>query len=163
AILEQLMAEGATHAAALVVDWQAFLARHPHLAKRGSFSKVAAGAPAAVDAVETAQQAEPGNVLAMQVLAASASNRYSLLFDGLHGEAAKALGLAAGDTIDPAVPLTELGLDSLMAVELRNALASRLGRTLPATLLFNYPTLGELTTHLLSELTESAVAAPGVD
>jgi hypothetical protein len=39
-----------------------------------------------------------------------------------------------------------------MAVELRNALAAQIGRPLPATLLFSYPTLDELTGHLLQEL-----------
>lgn len=48
-------------------------------------------------------------------------------------------------------PLRELGLDLLMAVQLRNALGLTLGRTLPATLLFNYPTISELTDYLLKQ------------
>ena len=42
----------------------------------------------------------------------------------------------------------DLGLDSLMAVQLRNRLGASLGRTLPVSLAFNYPTLGELTAFL---------------
>jgi acyl carrier protein len=62
------------------------------------------------------------------------------------------LGLAPAEPIDPARPLNALGLDSLMAVDLRNALGTRVGRTLPATLLFNYPTVGDLIEFLSSEV-----------
>ena len=54
--------------------------------------------------------------------------------------------------IIPAQPLQELGLDSLLSIELRNALGIALSRTLPATLLFNYPTLDALTDFLFREL-----------
>jgi hypothetical protein len=53
------------------------------------------------------------------------------------------------------MPLGELGLDSLLAVELRNTLATALGRALPATLLFDHPTIDALTDHLLGELSTS--------
>jgi acyl transferase domain-containing protein/acyl carrier protein len=49
-------------------------------------------------------------------------------------------------------PLRELGLDSLMAVEVRNLLAAKVGRPLPATLLFDHPTLDALATFLLEQL-----------
>jgi acyl carrier protein len=63
------------------------------------------------------------------------------------------LGMSAGDPIDPRQPLEELGLDSLTAVELRNILSSHLNlqRSLPATLVFDYPTINALTDHLAQD------------
>jgi acyl carrier protein len=75
----------------------------------------------------------------------------------------KALGVDPGRAVDPRTPLGELGLDSLLAVELRNTLGNAVGATLPATLLFDYPTIDTLTDYLLAEvpgLGEAPAAAP---
>jgi acyl carrier protein len=70
----------------------------------------------------------------------------------LHGfvaaAAAAVLGAAPNETPDPDIPLNEAGLDSLMALELRKSLGSGLDLRLPATLLFNFPTINALTEHL---------------
>jgi acyl carrier protein len=49
-------------------------------------------------------------------------------------------------------PVKQLGLDSLMAVELRNRLESSLGVTLSATLVFNYPTIAAMTPYLAQKM-----------
>lgn len=69
-------------------------------------------------------------------------------------QAMKALGLGSAEAIDPKQPLHELGLDSLMAVELRNLLGSglELPRALPATLVFDYPTVEALAGYLEREI-----------
>ena len=61
------------------------------------------------------------------------------------------LGLGDLD-LERARPLPELGLDSLMAVELRNALGGAIGRVLPTSLVFDHPTAEALTEYLAGEL-----------
>lgn len=77
---------------------------------------------------------------------------YERLFEAVTVQASRVLGLGPNDSLPPAVPLTELGLDSLMAVELRNALARVIGLPLPATLLFDYPSADALTRFIAAEV-----------
>ncbi len=49
-------------------------------------------------------------------------------------------------------PLRELGIDSLLTLELRNRLEATMKLTLSATLIFNYPTVAALTGHLADKL-----------
>ena len=49
-------------------------------------------------------------------------------------------------------PFGDYGLDSLMAVELKNRFESELGIPLPATLAWNYPTIATLSEHLAGQL-----------
>ncbi|MBA2896578.1 SDR family NAD(P)-dependent oxidoreductase [Nonomuraea soli] len=61
--------------------------------------------------------------------------------------------------IDPHLSLTRLGLDSLMAVELRNLVESRLGVRLPTPAFLDGPSVAELTGRVLARLGEG----PGHD
>jgi acyl transferase domain-containing protein/acyl carrier protein len=73
--------------------------------------------------------------------AAPPKKRRSLLLAHIRAAAERALGLASSAEIDPRRPLSEIGLDSLMAVEMRNTLGTSLNLRLPATLIFDYPTI----------------------
>lgn len=56
----------------------------------------------------------------------------------------------------------EMGLDSLMAVELASRLSKGLGVAVPSSALFNYPTIRELAEHLHGALFISIESAPEV-
>lgn len=76
----------------------------------------------------------------------------------VRAEVARVLSLKAGSPVAPERPLQELGMDSLMAVELRNALSRRAGVTLSATLAFDHPTVKAITAHLLGDVLRLADA-----
>ena len=60
----------------------------------------------------------------------------------------RTLDLRVDEEIDPGLPLSDLGMDSLLAIELRNNLSAALNRQLPSTILFDYPTLRNLIGYL---------------
>ncbi|MFF7942484.1 SDR family NAD(P)-dependent oxidoreductase [Nocardia gamkensis] len=68
------------------------------------------------------------------------------LLDLVRAHAMTALGRATA--VSDRTPLRELGLDSMMAVELRNALSADLGVRLPATLLFDHPTVAAVSEEI---------------
>ena len=66
------------------------------------------------------------------------------------------------ETIGEEEPLADAGMDSLLAVELRNALQREVGVALPATVAYDYPTVRALAQHLgamTSPAPEAAAAA----
>ncbi|MEU5637961.1 SDR family NAD(P)-dependent oxidoreductase, partial [Streptomyces rishiriensis] len=65
---------------------------------------------------------------------------------------ADVLGHAPETHIRPDTPFTQLGLDSLTALELRNSLSEATGARLPATLVFDHPTPEAVAELLLTEL-----------
>ena len=59
-----------------------------------------------------------------------------LLLNRIRQRVAWVLGLDPAEPLDPQEPLMDLGVDSLVAIELRNLLSSDLGQQLPATITF---------------------------
>jgi acyl transferase domain-containing protein/acyl carrier protein len=87
-----------------------------------------------------------------QVMEASPSERLSLLRSHIRGQVVKVLGLDPAHAVDVQQPLSELGLDSLMAVELMNTLGRSVASTLPATILYDYPTIESLAYYLATQV-----------
>jgi len=70
----------------------------------------------------------------------------------VRGHIARALGFKSPDALDLKQRLIDLGLDSLMTVELRNTLQLSLGCSLKSTLLFDYPTTEALVDYLAKQM-----------
>jgi acyl carrier protein len=71
-----------------------------------------------------------------------------MLLQHVRERALKVLGLAPTFPLDPLQGLRDVGLDSLLAIELRNALQADVNAPLPATLAFDFPTVEALTAFL---------------
>jgi NADP-dependent 3-hydroxy acid dehydrogenase YdfG/acyl carrier protein len=98
--------------------------------------------------LRSATQAASGAATLMARLAKlTAAERSQQLLAAVTTAVSTVMGVPAAK-LDPLSPLSELGLDSLMAVELRNHLAALTGLRLPSTLLFDYPTPVALTGFL---------------
>jgi acyl carrier protein len=63
----------------------------------------------------------------------------------------RGLACDAADELTDQASLFDLGIDSLMAVELRNALSREFNVALSATALFDYPLLGDLVQYVCHE------------
>ncbi len=85
------------------------------------------------------------------------SEHGEILVDFVRRHVAQALRRDVASSIDRNHPLVDLGLDSLMAVELRNRLSTelRLDRPLPATLIFDYPSIGHIASFVAIQLAEA--------
>ncbi|WP_347952083.1 phthiocerol type I polyketide synthase PpsB [Mycobacterium tuberculosis] len=83
-----------------------------------------------------------------------AEKRRDMLFDHVGALAATVMGMPPTEPLDPSAGFFQLGMDSLMSVTLQRALSESLGEFLPASVVFDYPTVYSLTDYLATVLPE---------
>ncbi|HEX5051956.1 MAG TPA: SDR family NAD(P)-dependent oxidoreductase, partial [Planctomycetota bacterium] len=91
-------------------------------------------------------------VPAIDLTAVPPAARAATLAGLVKSHVAAALGFAAAADVDAERTFQEQGLDSLMAVDAKDRLEAALGRSLPATLLFDFPDVERLAAQLLGML-----------
>lgn len=106
---------------------------------------VTSGAPRPAAGTETRSLRE-------RLQSTAANRRRAALVDEVRQLTVRVLGIQQTTALDVNEPLRQLGLDSLMAVELRNLLGKTVGRTLPATITFDHPTVHALVEFLGAEV-----------
>jgi acyl carrier protein len=152
--IDRLLASGRAHAVCAPFDAERWLAATAHTGATGLVD--AAGAP-------TAAAAGPSLREALEAAPAGAPRR-ALLEAAVRDEVASVLRLAP-QRVPADRALKSLGLDSLMALELRNRLERRSGAALSPTLAWNHPTLAAMAAHLAERLGVAldAAEAPAVE
>lgn len=149
AAMEKAIESGSAQIAILEMDWNEFFADGPRQRDSTFFSELRPHEDTK-DSPHDFAGAEQGILDALQ--SAPAADRKFLVSAHVKACARRTLGLEESAAIADDIPLQEIGLDSLMALEMRNELAQSLGLSLAAGLLFDYPAVDALTTHLLALL-----------
>ncbi|MFJ9612209.1 SDR family NAD(P)-dependent oxidoreductase, partial [Kitasatospora sp. NPDC101176] len=108
--------------------------------------------PAGRRVAATAGAVRVGSALAADLTAADPADRRGRLVRLVQEHAAAALAHPNAEAVPTDRAFTDLGVDSLTAVDLRNRLAAALGVRLSATAVFDHPTVTLLAGHLLDEL-----------
>ncbi|MEN8215012.1 MAG: type I polyketide synthase [Pseudomonadota bacterium] len=144
-ILERLLTQKTAKMAVLPVNWSKFLQQFQKDAQPPFFD-------AFKQVSEKPSSAQPPFL--KQLEATPAAKQRDLLLGLVRSQIGKVARLRAVEQIQPRQRLFDLGLDSLMAVELKNSLQASLGQTLRATLVFDYPTLEALVNHLFHDVLE---------
>jgi acyl carrier protein len=111
-----------------------------------------ADAPGAVATLTGLPAAPTGPSLADRLAGLTPAERDEVLVGLVRAEAAVVLGHDSPATIGPTRTFRDLGLTSLTAVDLRNRLAGATGLTLPASLVFDYPTPATIAEFLAGQL-----------
>ena len=155
--LDRLVRQDGTHSVVMAMDWSVFEeaaeSRPPLLEDLLT---------AAQEAAEETPESSSDDVLT-RLRNTPSAERENVLVSFLQGEVQSVLRLSS--TPAPTVGFFDLGMDSLMAVELRNRLNRALAGsyTAPNTLVFDYPDISSLATHLMDEIGDAALESGGPD
>ncbi|KYF93512.1 hypothetical protein BE17_42430 [Sorangium cellulosum] len=144
-----LLAAGVAHGVVADMDWTRFRPLYEGGGRRllDEIEGGGAGGGAGARATATAE----GDLLA-ELRRTPAAARVVRLRTWLQRVVAETLGMSDPAGLDVQKGFFDLGLDSLMAVQIRQAIARDLGITLAATVTFNHPSVRDLAEHLLGVL-----------
>jgi acyl transferase domain-containing protein/acyl carrier protein len=151
-ILERLLSGKETQLGVVPIDVRQWIEFYPHLASSRRLSEL-------VKHAEKARPAEVDRALRARLDEAPLQERRRLLEVLVLEHLGHVLKLDPA-RIDAAAPFKTLGLDSLMGLELRNRIESRLGTKLSATIVWTCPTASHLSGHLAERWEEEKAPEP---
>ncbi len=144
-IFEKLLAQSSPQVGVIPVDWD-------------KFSQQNISSPFFIDFFNSKSQLPKPesqllqSQLLQQLERANVGDRPSIMMGHLQAEVAKVLGLPSNQLPGLQQGFFDLGMDSLMTVELRNRLETSLGISIPSTVIFEYPTIADLAEYLVGEV-----------
>jgi len=165
--LGSLLASSSPLAAVISVNWDKFVKQYPTGGEAPVLSELAR--EARLKPQDDEDSAERVKLL-RKLEAASPARRIEILAEYVRGLVAAVLGYDSSSLLDPNQGFFEIGMDSLMAVDLQRRLQTGLGVTLSSTVGFDHPTVEALAKYLAEKalafrapLAESASASAAGD
>ncbi|WP_425329660.1 SDR family NAD(P)-dependent oxidoreductase [Streptomyces sporangiiformans] len=153
------LAQAAGHGEATVVladvDWARFVPGFTVARPRPLITGVPE-VPALLEAARRDEDGGDGDATASEfsrrLAGLGETERERAVLDLIRTESSAVLGLAGPHEVEASRPFSEIGFDSLTAVEVRNRLNAATGLRLPTTMVFDHPSPAVLAGHLLAEL-----------
>ncbi|HKP40452.1 SDR family NAD(P)-dependent oxidoreductase [Mycobacterium sp.] len=143
----ELLAAGAPYGIVARLDWPRFLPLQHINRKKGFLRRIERELPE-----QPAASASFGSTpLIDELRSAPAQQRTTLMLEYVRNAVAEVTKIDPGDIRDD-TGFFDLGMDSLMAVELHRRLERGCGRPLPVTLAMDHPRLAEAATFLLTDV-----------
>lgn len=136
-LLGQMLLTEVAHTGAMVVDWREWAASYPLVARQPFFSRVAGPLR------PSTPERPADSVLVASGSAGSPDERVAALAERLRQDVATVLRMPAS-SVDVHQPLISMGIDSLMAVELKGRLEREFGVTVPLLQLIKGPSVADL-------------------
>jgi myxalamid-type polyketide synthase MxaB len=139
------LAEGHAQVAVANLNWQRYLAQHDERRRDPLYANFTTTRSGSLDAwkMRTSSADIPGTASAQSQVPSEAA-----LLRTVGETVRRTLAFHEQEKIDPDASFSDLGMDSLLAVDLRNSLANALNLPLPSTLLFDFPTMNALMAYL---------------
>jgi acyl carrier protein len=157
AILDELLYGNVEHAIVMPVDWAAWRAAYPAIAKSPVFAEILTGGPAAAVAVSAAAVAVSAAAGIPGSAARPGPTRRDEIETTVKDCVARVLRLPSSQ-VPSHKRLNSLGLDSLMAAEIRHLLQGDFGLTVPLVRLLGSSTVDDVVTALTEPEPEARTA-----
>lgn len=166
-ILAQLLGQEATQVAVMPINWSKFLKQFPTDAYPALLSQLAERVqqPDLCEPMESMGTQSPDH-LKHQLKQATSSERHQLLVAYLQNLVSQFLGLDPSQQTEPHQSLNELGLDSLVSIQLRNRIKTELQVDVPLGKFIGEASINQLANTLLEQLALASLLlseAPSTD
>ncbi len=156
-LMESFLVAGADQVAAIRVDWNKWRQSFRGMSENPLLERVFASTVESQDGHGAASDWRP------RIEAASAAEKEGVICQAVREVVAGVLRLKP-DSLRDDQPLTDLGLDSLMGVEIENSIESAIGVALPPTSLMRARTIGQIAVLInehMGNTTTTGAAKPG--
>ncbi len=152
-ILEQLLTSDRSQAAVLNMEWDRYAGGYGGGGPPAMIAELISGA-------WLKKNKEKDNIVE-QLTVLPGNAREQALVGYLWGKVTRILGFSEDTPLDVEAGLFDLGMDSIMALQLKEQLADEFNHPIRSTLVFNYPSIGDIAGYLKDTVLQELFGGPG--